>query len=74
MSLDEDEGNIAAGKKKEDFEYSQLSKGKADAFDYRIRQSLAAEECAFCVPPCKEFPNCKCSRQNAEVHRKYGVL
>ncbi len=74
MSLDEDEGDIAAGKKREDFAYSPLSEAKADDFDYRIRQALAAEECAFCSPPCKEFPNCKCYRQNAEVYRKYGLL
>jgi len=74
MSSDEDERDIVARKKREDFKYSPSSEVKADAFDYKIRRALAAEECAFCVPPCTEFPNCKCGRQNVEVYKKYRLL
>jgi hypothetical protein len=69
-----DDSSIVKGWEKiKDFKFSPLSPEEAAAFDRMSRQHQAAQECAFCFPPCKEFPNCKCGRQNAEVYKKYGL-
>jgi hypothetical protein len=64
---------IAGWEKIKDFKFSGLTESESAMFDQMRRQGQAAEECAFCFPPCKEFPNCKCGRQNAVVYKKYGL-
>lgn len=64
---------ISGWEKIKDFKFSGLNEYEAAMFDRMRRQGQAAKECVFCLPPCKEFPNCKCGRQNAEVYKKYGL-
>lgn len=66
---------ITAGWKKaaETYQPGELLPAEAEAFERASLEHQASKEYDFCLPPCKDFPNCDCARHNAMVRRKYGL-
>ena len=51
----------------------KLTPDEEREFKDMTRTWEAQKEMHFCLPPCKDFPDCKCQYHNQKAKQKYGI-
>ena len=69
------EASIVSGWERalKDFQLLPLSDAEKSAFERMAASERASKECIFCLPPCKDFPKCKCGIHNQKTYAKHGL-